>query len=194
MMQRASGRMRRLALPLVLLVLAIALVSAIGLRAQAPQAPAPAPAPPGPVQPIPYSHKVHVALGLQCRGCHTNPGAGKLMTYPPTALCLSCHQTVAADRPSIQKLKAMAEEAPEIPWVRVYKVADYVFWKHATHLDARITCAECHGRVEDRDVVAVETTIVRKIGCVSCHDKRQVYTDCGDCHEPRQSAAAIQPL
>ena len=37
---------------------------------------------PAPVQPIPYSHKKHLALGLDCKTCHRNPEPGKLMTFP----------------------------------------------------------------------------------------------------------------
>ncbi len=33
-------------------------------------------------QPIPYSHKQHLAFGLKCQECHTNPEPGKLMTFP----------------------------------------------------------------------------------------------------------------
>lgn len=146
--------------------------------------------PAGPVQPIPYSHKQHLALGLQCRTCHVNPDAGKLMTFPPTAFCMGCHQTVAADRASIRKLAEFAASGNPIPWVRVYQVPEYVFWQHGSHLEANVACAECHGPVAERDVIALETNVVRMLGCVTCHDKRQVFTDCGACHAPRQQASA----
>ena len=57
-----------------------------------------------PVQPIPYSHQTHLAIGLECATCHTNPEPGKLMTFPATSTCMSCHVTVATKKPSIQKL------------------------------------------------------------------------------------------
>jgi len=139
----------------------------------------------GPQQPIPYSHKLHVALGLQCVGCHVNPEAGKLMTYPPTATCMGCHAAVAADRPSIKMLASFAAAQKPIPWVRVYQVPDYVFWRHGTHLAAEVTCVQCHGPVAERDVITKETDVTTMLGCRTCHDKRQVYTECNDCHEPR---------
>ena len=71
-----------------------------------------------------------VALGLQCRNCHVNPDAGKLMTFPPSAFCMGCHQTIAKDRPAIQKLTELAAASEPIPWVRVYKVPDYVWYSH----------------------------------------------------------------
>jgi hypothetical protein len=143
-------------------------------------------APPAPVQPIPYSHKRHLALGLECRQCHVNPDAGEMMTFPATSTCMSCHQAIAADRPPIQKLAAYAKAGTPVPWVRVYDTPDYVFWSHGAHLQAKVACVECHGPVAERDVMAQETDVVTMLGCRRCHDARQVFTDCGDCHEPRQ--------
>ena len=92
--------------------------------------------PAGPVQPIPYSHKTHLALGLTCDFCHTNPEPGKLMTYPATSICMSCHTSIATDRPAIQKLAAFAQSQQPIPWVRVYTVLPGVNWAHRVHLQA----------------------------------------------------------
>src|SRR5260370_10557761 len=55
---------------------------------------------PAPEQPLPYSHKQHLAFGLQCKDCHTNPEPGKLMTFPPTSKCMQCHVTIATDKPA----------------------------------------------------------------------------------------------
>ena len=142
--------------------------------------------PPAPVQPIPYSHKKHLALGLECRQCHVNPDAGELMTFPATAICMSCHQAIAVDKPAIQKLAAFAKAGTPVPWVRVYDTPEYVFWSHGAHLAAKVDCAECHGKVADQDVMQQQTDVVTMLGCRRCHDARQVFTDCGDCHEPRQ--------
>src|ERR1700693_1818702 len=40
---------------------------------------------PAPEQPIPYSHKQHLAFGLKCQEGPTNPEPGMLMTFPDTA-------------------------------------------------------------------------------------------------------------
>lgn len=180
MASRLSGRILA---ALAALVLAVS----VAVRAQTPAPPAAAwKAPPAPVQPLPYSHRYHVRLGLDCRDCHTNPDAGRLMTFPPTAVCMTCHADIPADREPLRQLAAYAASGAPIPWVRVYRVADYVYWQHATHLDATITCAECHGPVGEREVVAQETNIITMAGCLSCHEKKKVLVDCGDCHEPRQ--------
>jgi len=91
---------------------------------------------PSPLQPISYSHKKHLALGLECKTCHTNPEPGKLMTFPDTARCMQCHATVAKDKPSIQKLASYAKSNEAVPWVRVYTVLPGVAWSHRPHLQA----------------------------------------------------------
>lgn len=166
-------------------VMALVLAAAFAVRAQeplvAPRTPAPAPA-----QPLPYSHRQHIELGLECRECHVNPDEGALMTFPSNDTCMSCHATMPAGTPALKQLVTLAAAGRPIPWVRVYRVADYVYWSHAPHLAAEVACTTCHGPVPERDVIALETAITTKRGCVTCHEAKQVYMDCGDCHEPRQ--------
>lgn len=142
--------------------------------------------PPAPAQPLPYSHRQHLVLDVDCRDCHVNPDAGELMTYPVTETCMSCHARMPATTGMLQKLATLAESGQPIPWARVYRLESYVYWSHATHLGANVACETCHGPVADRDVIRIETDILTMKGCVACHDKRQTFTDCDDCHEPRQ--------
>src|SRR5208282_5806907 len=69
----------------------------------------------GPEQPIPYSHKQHLALGLVCNTCHTNPDPGNAMSFPATSKCMSCHQAIDKDNPAIQKLTAFDRDKRDIP-------------------------------------------------------------------------------
>src|SRR3954452_17285793 len=105
------------------------LAGTIAIRAQSPITPPV----PGPEQPIPYSHKTHVSRGLDCRMCHVKPDDGKLMKFPAPATGRGCPQPTAAARPAIQKLASFAASGQPIPWVRMYQMPDYVYWKHGTH-------------------------------------------------------------
>jgi len=113
-----------------LLVAALAVVVLTGVKMPAQSAPAYPPQrvpdnplhPAAPTQPLPYSHKTHLALKIGCQFCHTNPDPGTLMTYPATATCMTCHQSVATDSPAIKKLAEYDSTHQAIPWVRVYKV------------------------------------------------------------------------
>ena len=60
--------------------------------------------PPAPEQPIPYSHKVHLAQGLKCVMCHEAVETDDHATLPATATCMGCHTNVKTDSPAIQKL------------------------------------------------------------------------------------------
>lgn len=137
------------------------------------------PAPPE--QPIPYSHKIHLAQGLQCESCHTNPEPGKLMTFPPTSRCAECHKS--ADRnPSLEKLLTYTKQNQPIPWVRVYKVLPGVNWSHRKHLDAGMACVMCHGPVSQLQRMSELTSVTSMSVCIDCHDRNHAKTTCNTCH------------
>lgn len=137
---------------------------------------------PAPEQPIPYSHKTHLALGLQCSGCHTNPEPGKLMTFPATSTCMACHQAIATDKPAIQKLASYAKSGEPIPWVRVYRVLPGVTWTHRKHLDAGIKCEICHGQVAEMQMMSEATSTTTMGVCLHCHTLHNAPTVCSTCH------------
>jgi len=135
-----------------------------------------------PVQPIPYSHKAHLALGLECKTCHTNPDPGKLMTFPATSTCMSCHATVAKSKPAIQKLATFAKSQQDVPWVRVYVVLPGVNWTHRKHLDAGMKCETCHGEVARMDAMSEAMSVTTMGVCISCHKANNAPTVCQTCH------------
>lgn len=138
---------------------------------------------PAPVQPIPYSHKKHLALGLECKKCHTNPDPGKLMTFPATSTCMECHVTIAKGKPSIQKLAQYVKSKQPIPWVRVYTVLPGVAWNHRPHLEAGVNCETCHGQVRELEAMSEVTSVTTMYGCLNCHDLNQAKTACDTCHK-----------
>jgi len=138
-----------------------------------------------PVQPIPYSHKQHLALGLKCRDCHTMPDPGEMMGIPDAPRCMACHQTVKPDSSAIQKLAGFARDKRPIPWVRVYQIPSFVDFSHKSHLDAGATCETCHGPVAERDRLAREIDL-SMTGCMNCHRASKASLACGYCHEDRK--------
>ena len=136
-------------------------------------------------QPIAYSHKQHIALGLQCKDCHTNSDPGEMMGFPATAKCMACHRTIKKDSVAIEKLAGFTSQNRPVPWVRIYQIPAYVSFSHRTHLETGATCAQCHGPVAERDVIRKETDISMG-GCMACHKAHKASLDCAYCHEPRQ--------
>jgi len=143
----------------------------------------PAQAPTPPVQPLPYSHKTHLALGLKCNECHPNPDPGDRMAFPAASKCMACHVTIANDRPAIQKLAGYAKSKEPIPWVRLYSVAAGVYWSHRSHLEAGMKCDACHGEVAQMDTMAKVKNVTSMAGCIECHRKNHAETGCEFCHE-----------
>lgn len=138
---------------------------------------------PAPEQPLPFSHKTHVSGGLRCQTCHANPEPGAQMTFPASSTCMSCHASVAKDRPAIVRLAEMARSTQPIPWVRVYEVLPGVEWTHRKHLQAGTECAQCHGNVGELDAMAEVTAVTGMASCVSCHQAQNANTACVTCHK-----------
>ena len=138
---------------------------------------------PAPEQPLPYSHKQHLAFSLQCKDCHTNPDAGNLITFPPTSKCMQCHVTIAKDKPAIQKLATYASSNEPIPWVRVYKVLPGVAWSHRPHLTAGVKCETCHGAVADMASMSEVTSVTTMYSCLNCHELNRAKSSCDTCHK-----------
>lgn len=132
-------------------------------------------------QPIPYSHKTHVSLGLTCVTCHTMPGKGEAATFPSEATCVRCHQNVKTESPAIQKLLDYARRKEPVPWVRVYKLPEFVWFSHKAHSKAK--CDRCHGDVGTKDLVVKEKPIDMN-SCMNCHDEHEASNECNFCHNP----------
>jgi hypothetical protein len=184
---RVTATMKRLFDIFAMFAAAFALLAVGAVQAQ-PPAPATSAvranlAPhPAPEQPLPYSHKTHVGMGLPCQLCHTHPAPGKQMTFPATATCMNCHATMVTDRPAIKKLAEYAHSKQPIPWVRVYQVLPGVTWTHRKHVEAGVQCETCHGAVGDLDAMSETTAVTGMASCVSCHQARSVSAACTVCH------------
>lgn len=138
----------------------------------------------GQQQPVPYSHKTHLSLGLKCNSCHRNPEPGEVMGFPAESYCMNCHQSVKTDSPHIQKVAAAARDKKSISWVRVYQIPTYVYFSHKVHGEAGATCETCHGPIRERDVITKEVPHTMR-SCMACHAAAKAPNDCKTCHEER---------
>jgi len=136
-----------------------------------------------PVQPISFSHKLHVTTaGMKCADCHQVSANGKQMRIPNVATCMTCHQTVMTTSPEIQKLARLEKAGQQVSWVRVYQLPPFVFFSHQKHIDAKVDCAVCHGEVRNQDVLRQEKDI-SMASCVNCHQLHKASISCGLCHD-----------
>ena len=147
-----------------------------------------------PAQPIPYSHKKHLALGLECKDCHLNPDPGNKMEFPVSSKCMQCHSAIAKDSPSIQKVAQFAKSGVPIPWVRVYTVLPGVNWTHRKHLQAGVKCETCHGPIAQMDVMTEATSVTSMFTCLHCHEMNKAKSTCETCHQPMAPSVGNKPI
>jgi hypothetical protein len=65
---------------------------------------------------------------------------------------MGCHNIIATESDAIQTLTGYWERGEPIPWNRVSKQPDFVYFSHQAHLGAGINCENCHGNVGDMTV------------------------------------------
>ena len=135
-----------------------------------------------PAQPVPFSHKVHAAQGIECLDCHRTAEKKFTAGLPQPDDCMLCHRAIATDDPGIRKMSRLMAAGLEIRWIPVYDSPSYVFFSHKKHLKAGETCETCHGDVTRHDVLPQEVSI-NMTSCMNCHEQRGVENECFWCHE-----------
>lgn len=134
-------------------------------------------------QPIAYNHKKHIDSGLECATCHTGIADGTARAQiPGIDVCMGCHES--DDNPKTKPVRDFAARKEAIPWQRVYRVPDHVYFSHARHVGAgKLDCALCHGDMPHKETpVTSELVPISMARCIACHKKRGASTDCLACH------------
>ncbi|MBF0431085.1 MAG: cytochrome c3 family protein [Fibrobacteria bacterium] len=122
-----------------------------------------------PVQPIKYSHKLHVTdLGMDCRYCHTGAEVSPVAGVPSSDVCMGCHNLILPASPEIMKLKQYQESGMPVPWKRVHKLPEYAYFDHSVHINKGVGCVSCHGRVDQMAEVRQEQSLSMS-WCLDCH-------------------------
>jgi hypothetical protein len=161
----------------------------------------------GSAQPINFPHSIHVQqYRMDCQFCHADARRSEYAGLPSVTRCMGCHKIVAADRPEIKKLADYAARQVPIPWNRVFKVPEFVYFPHKAHLRAEVRCQTCHGPVETMMTVGATTgtnltnDLLNLVGlrpappaltmgwCIECHREQNQTAgthapmDCVTCH------------
>ena len=122
-----------------------------------------------PVQPVPYSHALHVGqLGLDCRYCHSNVDKSGYANLPTAQTCMNCHNAVKKDSLLLAVVRNSYETGDPVPWVKVHELPDFVYFNHAVHVNRGVSCVECHGKVNEMKVVT-HTQPLSMSFCLECH-------------------------
>jgi hypothetical protein len=128
-----------------------------------------------PVQPVPYSHKLHAGdLGIDCRYCHTGVERSAVAGVPPTQTCMNCHTQIQANSPNLLPVRASWASGDPVEWVRIHKTPDYAYFQHDAHIRVGIGCESCHGRIDQM----VEVSLAQPLSmswCLDCHRQPEMH-------------------
>jgi hypothetical protein len=146
-----------------------------------------------PEQPIAYSHAQHAGeLQVDCLFCHFGAETSRHAGVPPLSVCMGCHTQIQKRTPELDKLRAAFDSGRPVEWIKVHRLADFVYFDHSQHVGADVACQQCHGPVEAMVRVAQEASM--NMGwCLDCHRATAAApvavgphlsppTDCSACH------------
>ena len=147
-----------------------------------------------PAQPIEFSHKVHAGQqGIDCNYCHSSARKSKHSGIPSANVCMNCHANIVEGpkhgTKEIAKIyKAVGydvdtrsyiegyEEQP-IKWIRIHNLPDLAYFNHSQHVVAGgLECQECHGAIEEMDVVYQKEKLTMG-WCINCHRDTKIDLD-----------------
>jgi hypothetical protein len=123
-----------------------------------------------PTQPVAYDHYLHATqVGLDCRYCHTYVDKSGHANVPDAGTCMNCHNAIKANSPALAPIReAYADENSPISWVRIHQSPHYAYFNHAVHVNRGVSCVECHGQVNEMEVVWHDKTLSMAF-CLECH-------------------------
>lgn len=135
------------------------------------------------VQPLSFSHARHAGqLKVDCVYCHRFAAVSATAGVPSVSLCMSCHNNLMRETTETDELSRYWERREPIPWVRLQRLPDFVYFTHEMHLRTGLQCADCHGRVER--VSHTPRAAGYEMGwCLTCHRQRGASQDCWICHK-----------
>lgn len=135
------------------------------------------------LQPLPFSHSRHAGeLRIDCLYCHRAAEVSPAAGVPSMQLCMSCHMNLAQENDGTRKLLAYWKDRAPIPWVRMHRLSDLVYFTHEMHLNSGLQCVNCHGNVDQMPYTPRAASY--EMGwCLSCHQQRGASRDCWTCHQ-----------
>jgi hypothetical protein len=120
-------------------------------------------------QPIQFSHKHHVGDdGIDCRYCHSGVESSAMAGIPPTKTCMNCHSVLFNNVGYLEPVRESYRTDQSIEWVRVHRLADYVYFNHSIHVNKGVGCSSCHGKINQMPLV-FQASSLQMEWCLDCH-------------------------
>ena len=120
-------------------------------------------------QPVQFSHKHHVGDdGIDCRYCHTGVETSAVAGIPPTKTCMNCHSVLFNTSAYLEPVRESYRTDKPIEWVKIHRLADFVYFNHSIHINKGVGCSTCHGQINQMPLVFQANTLLMS-WCLECH-------------------------
>jgi hypothetical protein len=136
------------------------------------------------VQPVPFSHKHHAEMGIDCRYCHGMSEETSFAGIPSTRTCMNCHSQIWPDSPVLEPVRESARTGKPLEWIKVHDLPDFVYFDHSIHVAKGVGCATCHGRVDRMPRPRIEHPLQMR-WCLECHRAPEQFV------RPREMVTAM---
>ncbi len=134
-------------------------------------------------QPIAFNHKLHKEAEVECVTCHIYVQTQRYAGKPTLQICLECHEEPMTDSSEEAKIQEYAKDQKEIPWKKISRTPDHVFFTHQRHVGAMIQCETCHGEIgETTSPPSKPLKTLSMSECIDCHREYGADNDCLACH------------
>ena len=122
-----------------------------------------------PTQPVEFRHDLHAGtLEIDCRFCHRSVERSAVAGIPDTSTCMLCHEKVMPTSDKLIPVRESFEQELPLRWARVYDLPDFVRFDHSVHVAKGVGCVECHGPVDQMQIIRQNTPLTMEF-CLDCH-------------------------
>jgi cytochrome c peroxidase len=81
---------------------------------------------------------------------------------------MNCHSVLFNNSSYLEPVRASYRDDKSIEWVKVHRLADFVYFNHSIHVNKGIGCSSCHGQVNQMPLVFQAQTLLMSF-CLDCH-------------------------
>jgi cytochrome c peroxidase len=86
---------------------------------------------------------------------------------------MSCHSVLFNNVGYLEPIRESYRTDTSIAWVKVHRLADYVYFNHSIHVSKGVGCSTCHGRVDQMPLMFQANTLLMQ-WCLDCHQNTEM--------------------
>jgi hypothetical protein len=87
---------------------------------------------------------------------------------------MNCHGQIWNDATLLEPVRQSFYRNWPIPWQKIHRLPDFVFFNHAIHTHRGVDCSRCHGQV-DRMARVYRVAPLNMAWCLECHRSPQRF-------------------